>query len=593
MKTIKNFLFLLNNRERKKVILLIGMILVMAILEMIGVASILPFMAVLTNPDLIETNIILNSIYETSNSFGVENEKQFLFTLGVFVLLMLITSLIFNALTTYTQLKFIHMREYSIGKRLVGLYLQQPYDWFLNRHSADLGKNILSEIQYLIGNGLNPLLDLIAKSTVATSLILLLILANPNLALIVGLSLGGIYILVFLLVRNFLNKIGKQRLKSNKLRFTALSEAFGAIKEIKINNLEEIYIKRFSKPAQNFASTSALSRVISIIPRYVLEGVAFGGILIIILYLMLRSNNFNEILPMLSLYIFAGYRLMPALQKIYSSLTQITFVNTSLNSLVNEIRNLDEQLQNDDQETFKFNELISLKNIEYAYPNSALVSLKNINLNINARDTIGLIGATGSGKSTIVDIILGLLQAQKGTLEVDGKLITKKNLRSWQKLIGYVPQNIFLIDDTIAANIAFGIEKDDIDQQKLENASKIANLYQFVTKELENKYQTIIGERGVRLSGGQKQRIGIARALYNDPKILILDEATSALDNLTEKVVIDAVNNINKNITVIMIAHRLSTLSKCDQIYLLENGKLKNKGTYKELIKFYKETNIR
>ena len=234
------------------------------------------------------------------------------------------------------------------------------------------------------------------------------------------------------------------------------------------------------------------------------------------------------------------------------------------------------------------NESITLKNIHYNYPNTSRTALKDISLSVPAKSSIGLVGATGSGKTTTVDIILGLLEAQKGTLEIDDKIITKQNTRSWQRCIGYVPQYIYLSDNTVAANIAFGVDRKNIVQSKVEQASKIANLHGFIVDELPEQYETTIGERGVRLSGGQRQRIGIARALYHNPKVLILDEATSALDNQTEKVVMDAVNNLNKDITTIIIAHRLSTVKKCDQIYLLKNGQLENQGTFEELIKVNK-----
>ena len=228
---------------------------------------------------------------------------------------------------------------------------------------------------------------------------------------------------------------------------------------------------------------------------------------------------------------------------------------------------------------------ITLNDVSYNYPNSSRTTLKNINLSISAKTTVGLIGTTGSGKTTMVDIILGLLEAQKGTLEIDGQIITKQNSRAWQRSIGYVPQHIYLSDNTIADNITLGIDSKNINLEAVEKASKIANLHDFVENELPEKYQTIVGERGVRLSGGQRQRIGIARALYKNPNILILDEATSALDNQTEKAVMDAINNLGKNITIILIAHRLSTVKKCDKIFLLENGKLKKEGTFAELIK--------
>jgi ATP-binding cassette, subfamily B, bacterial PglK len=585
MKNFKKLLLLLTPHERKRACLLLIMMFIMALLDMIGVASILPFMAVLTNPEIIETNIILNKMFQASNIFGVENNQDFLFALGILVFIILVFSLIFKALTTYAQIRFVLMREYSISKRLMEGYLHQPYSWFLNRNSADLGKTILSEVSQVIGGGLKPFMDLIAQGMIAFALIILLVVSNSKLAFIVGLSLGGAYGLIFYFTRLYLNRIGKERLKSNFLRFKIINEAFGASKEVKVGGLEQIYVQKFSYSAKNTAHTQASAGAINQIPRFFLEAIAFGGIILIILYLMSKLGSFNNSLPIISLYVFAGYRLMPAVQHIYLSFSKLTFVGPSLDKLYNDLKNLKSFNENQDQGVLFFNKSINLKNIHYNYPEASRTALKDINLNIPAKSKVGLVGTTGSGKTTTVDVILGLLEAQKGTLEVDGQIITKQNSRSWQRSIGYVPQHIYLSDDTVAANIAFGVELKDINQEGVEKASKIANLHQFVMNELKNQYQTTIGERGIRLSGGQRQRIGIARALYHNPKILILDEATSALDNQTEKIVMDAVNNLSKNITIILIAHRLSTVKKCDKIFLLENGEIKNEGKFEELIK--------
>jgi ABC-type bacteriocin/lantibiotic exporter with double-glycine peptidase domain len=582
MQTIKNFLYLFTYHEIKRVALLMIMILIMALLETVGVLSILPFIAVLSNPNLIQTNSILNYMFEFSKIFGVQNNYQFLLVLGVLVFLILVISLCFKSLTTYAQHQFIQMREYTIGTRLVKLYLRQPYNWFLNRHSSDLGKNILSEVQAIVGNGLNPLIELFAKGSVAIAIILLLIMVDIKLALIVGLALGGAYSVIFFFLHSSLNQIGEKRLKNNQLRFKALNEAFGAVKDIKIRNIEKIYIDRFANPAKIYAKTTAYSQVVKHLPRFALEAIAFGGAMLLILYLMLKKGNFNDALPVIALYIFAGYRLIPSLQQVFSSLTQITFVNPALNSLIDDIKSLSEYIPSNKKLLF-LNKKISLKNIQFHYPKSSRIILRNINLEIKAKSIVGLVGPTGSGKTTIVDIILGLLEAQKGTFEVDGQVINKENQEAWRQSIGYVPQNIYLTDDTIAANIAFGVDEEEIDKEKIEKASKIANLHKFIENDLDQKYQTKIGERGVKLSGGQKQRIGIARALYHKPELLVLDEATSALDSQTEHAVMDTLNNIGKEITIILIAHRLSTVKICDEIYKLENGELKQR-LFEELI---------
>ena len=584
MKTFKKLYFLLNIHQRKRAGLLLMMILFMGILDMIGVASVMPFMAVLTNPNLIETNIILKYMYQTSSIFGVKNNQQFLFILGILLFFILIFTLAFKAIVTYVQLRFLLMLEHTIGKRLVEGYLHQPYSWFLNRHSADFGKTILSESGKIAGRGIGNFMDLVTKIVLTVAITILLIIVDPKLALIIGATLGISYIVIFFSVNTYLKRIGDESLKNNELRFTAVTEAFSAVKEIKIGGLEQIYIKNFSNSSRIFALTQASASITAQLPRFFLESLGFGGVLLIILYSMAKEGSFSSALPIVSLYVFAGYRLLPALQMIYSSFTQLVFISSSLDKLHDDLKSLTPPKENQDKGVLFFNKKISLKNIHYKYPNSSRRALDNISLSIPLNSTIGLIGATGCGKTTLVDIIMGLLEPQKGSLEVDDKIITKQNLRSWQRLIGYVPQHIYLSDDTVAANIAFGVELKDVDQESIEKVSKTANLHEFVIEELPKQYETKIGERGIRLSGGQRQRIGIARALYHRPKVLILDEATSALDNKTEKLVMDALNTFSKDITTVIIAHRLSTVINCDKIFILEKGKLKNEGTFQELI---------
>ena len=584
MEIINKFLYLLSNQERKRAYLLLVMILLMALIDMLGIASIMPFIAVITNPDLIENNYILNYFYEFSGIFGVTTNQQFIFIFGIVVFLFLLFSLSFKALTFYAQTKFISMREYSLGKRLVESYLHQPYSWFLYRHSAEIGKTVLSESSKVINKGLTPLFSLISQSAVAISIIILLILVDLKLTIIVGLTLGTAYLSIYKLTQKFISRIGKESVKVNEGRFTALSEAFNAAKEIKLGGLEQIYISLFSDKAKILAKNTISLSIIGQMPRFTLEAITFGGMILVTLYLMSQSGSFIKVAPILALYAFAGYRLMPALQHIYNSIIQINFTAPALDGVYKDLKSLQSYKKVNSQETLKLTTDIKLKDISYDYPNTTSTALKNINLRIEANSTVGLVGATGSGKTTAVDIILGLLEAQKGVLEVDGKEINKNNRRAWQRSIGYVPQQIFLSDNTVEANIAFGVDPKDIDLEAVERASKIANLHNFVTNDLSLKYQTLIGENGIRLSGGQRQRIGIARALYHKPQVLILDEATSALDNLTEQAVMDAVHKLRKNITIIIIAHRLSTVRNCDNILFLERGEIKDQGTFEKLI---------
>lgn len=584
MKTLKKIFQLLTPSEQKRALLLLAFILIMAFVDMIGVASVLPFMAVLSNPQLIETNVLLANLYNMSTFLGVKNSEQFLFVLGIGSFIALMISLLFRAITTYLQARFTLMREYSIGMRLIQGYLRQPYTWFLNRNSADLGKNILSEVSEVIEKAIVPILNIFVYGAVATALLILLIIVDPKLALSVGSVLILSYGIIFFCIKKFLSRIGAERLISNAKRYTILTEAFGAVKEVKVRGMEEVYAKSYEKPGMTYANNQSLAKLISDLPRFFIEGIAFGGMIILVLVLMLSGNIFESIVPVIGLYAFAGYRLMPALQQVYGSSTQLRFSGPALDLLNNDLMSLKsfDKPKNNDL-ILKINRSIVFKNINFKYPNARDLALKNIDLEIKAYTKVGIIGTTGSGKTTMVDIILGLLDPTKGTLHVDNNLITLNNKRSWQKNIGYVPQQIYLTDTSIAANIAFGVDSQNIDLKEVEKAAKIAKLHDFIIKELAEGYNTSVGERGIKLSGGQKQRIGIARALYHNPQVLILDEATSALDNITEQDVMEAINKLGNKITVIMIAHRLSTIKKCDMIYLLEKGMIKAKGTYEEL----------
>ena len=585
MKTFKKILFLLSSKERKRAGFLLIMALIMAFLEMLGVASIMPFMAVLTNPGIVETNNFLNFMFLNSTIFGVETKNEFLFFLGILVMVILVTSLLFKAVTMIVQIRFTSMCQYRISKRFVEGYLNQPYSWILNRHSADLGKTVLSEVNVVISKGLKPMITLITQSAVILTLISLLVLVNPKPAIIIGVIFGLAYFIIYSFIKNLLTKIGEERLKANEMRFTTIIEAFGAFKELKISQLEKAFVQRFSDHAKIFSKHQASAQIIPMLPRFFLEAIAFGGMLLVVLYLMRQNNAFDDALPLITLYVFAGYRLLPAFQIIYSSIAQMRLVGPSLNSVHDDMKNLNPYITEKNEKRLPLNKVIELDKINFQYPNSSKIILKDINIIIPANKKIGVVGTTGSGKTTIIDIILGLLEPKSGLLKVDNEIINKNNIRAWQKSVGYVPQQIYLSDDTVAANIAFGIDPNNINKDAVEKAAKIANLHNFVINEMPNKYETTLGERGIRLSGGQRQRIGIARALYHNPKFLILDEATSSLDNITEKVVMDAVHNLNDEITIIMIAHRLSTVKKCDVIYLIEKGEIKDFGSFEKLNK--------
>lgn len=576
---LSKFLKLLSDKERRHFYLLIVMVLFMAIIDALGVASVMPFMAVLANPQIIETNYFLGLLYDLSNS---SSTKEFLFILGVLVFLILIFSLIFKSVTTYFQVKFAMMCEYTIGKAFVKKYINQPYEWFLSKDSSNLGKNVLSEVQNIILNVVMPFMVIFSQLAVAVSILVLLIVIDPFLSLSIFIVLSLLYLFVFKLMSRRLVLLGEERLQANETRFKAIIEMFSAAKEIKVGGHEKICTSRFSESAKKYANGQSIAEIISVLPRFIFEGIAFGGMLLVTLYLMVIKGDFTTSIPILALYAFAGYRLLPALQFIYRAISQIKFAEKSLNSLYEDYINLNfKKSKTSSKEVIKTDK-IELQNVYYKYDNQDNYIIKNISLEILKKNVVAFVGKTGSGKTTIVDLILGLLKPSRGSLTVGEKKINIDNVGKWQKKIGYVPQNIYLSNDTIKNNIAFGINESDIDLDQIKKVSNIAYLDEFILNQ-EKGFDTEIGERGVRLSGGQRQRIGIARALYNKPDVLILDEATSALDTLTEKNIMNSIHKLKKNLTIILIAHRLSTVKKCDQIYLIEKGEIIARGSFDEL----------
>lgn len=594
MKIVKKIFDLLNLTKNKQYFFLFTLITFTALLDILGVASIFPFVSILVNPQLIETNSVFAYFYKTLALLGVSGVQQFTFIVGITTFILLIFSSIFRILSNFNQIHFILKLESAISKYLIQSYLYRPYVWFLKQNSSDLGRNILSEVSHVVSGTLMPTLVIFSQSLVIFLLFVLLCFSNFIVAISVGLIFGLSYLSIFYFTKNFLNRIGNERLKANKERFMEVGEAFNAIKEIKYKGLEQTYINRFTKPMHSYIRSQLLFEGTAYLPRYLIEGIAFGGLIIAILVLISHNVSIINIIPYIALYTFAGYRLMPALQQVYTSLAQLRFVAPNLDKLHEDLMNskFTEDSKIREQKFMQINKFIKLKNISYNYPDTKKISLQNISLTIPIFSKVGITGPSGSGKTTLIDIILGLLEADSGTINVDDKIITNKNKITLQNSIGYVPQQINLTDNSVAANIAFGVNIKDINRKSLENAAKNANLHNFITQELPQGYDTVIGERGARLSGGQKQRIGIARALYHNPQILILDEATNALDNLTEQVVMEAIENLKRKITIIVISHSLNIVKNCDIIFLLDKGQLIAQGTYSELVqsnKIFKE----
>ncbi|MCG5541871.1 MULTISPECIES: ABC transporter ATP-binding protein [unclassified Halorhodospira] len=589
LETYRKIRDLLDARERRNAVVLFGMMLVMGLLEAVGVASVMPFIAVVSNPEVVETNNYLNAVY---TGLGFTSTDTFLIFLGGGVFVLVVGSLAFKAVTHWAMARFTHMRNHTISSRLLRGYLGRPYSFFLNRHSADLGKSVLSEVGQVINNALMPAVNLLAHGIVAFFLIALVVAVNPVVAMVAVLVLGGAYGLIYWVLRRYIGRIGALRVKANQERFQVAQEALGGIKDVKVLGLENGYIRGFAGPASRFARVQATNQIINQVPQFALQGLVLGGMIVLLLVLLAaEGGELSNVLPLIALYAFAGTRLMPALQQVYGALAKLRFGQPALEALHRDLVETEQagvsanaKVRAETDEVLPLTESIALDGIVYTYPQAEQPALNHLSLTIPARTTVGLVGSTGAGKTTAVDLILGLLEPQQGHLMIDSQPVSGEGLRAWQRNIGYVPQSIFLTDDTVAANIAFGVSPERIDPAAVERAARIAELHDFVVSEMPQGYDTLVGERGVRLSGGQRQRIGIARALYHDPEVLVLDEATSALDNLTEKAVMDAVHNLGNRKTIIMIAHRLSTVRECDRIYVLNHGELEAQGTYDELV---------
>ena len=573
---------LLSSGERRRVLLLIPLITLMAVMQVVGVASVTPFLALVADPGTIEENGILAGVYAF---LGFESYRSFLLFAGLGALGLLLLANAVAAITDWTLYRFSWSLNHSLSKRILERYLHKPYIFFVNNNTSRLGKNLLSEVKQVVKGYVVSGMKFIANGIVVLFILGLLIAINPLLALIAFGTLGGAYALIFLLVRNRLSLLGRKRSYHDRERFKTANEALGGAKEIKLLGKERAFLGHYDTPSRRYSRYMASHQVISTLPRYALETIAFGGMILIVLYLLGTGRSLANVVTLLGLYAFASYRLMPALQQLFSASTDMRFSSPSVDVLYDDIVEKDFRLPPDRSqvEPMPFTRRIELRDIEYSYPGTTPV-LKGFSIEIERNTSVALVGSTGSGKTTAVDILLGLLDPQSGRLLIDGVEVTPENLPSWQANLGYVPQEIYLADASIAQNIAFGVAAREIDMEAVERAAKLANIHDFIASELPAGYATITGERGTRLSGGQRQRLGIARALYHDPAVLVLDEATSALDGATEEGIFRAVKEIGKTKTVIMIAHRLTTVRECDVIYVLKQGRVVGRGHYDELL---------
>ena len=585
--TIQKLREILTRREKLQVGILLVAIIAMAFSQAIGVASVLPFISLVMDPNMVFDNHYLYWVYDTFNFTSV---NRFIVFAGVGMFAIIILANAISAFATWLKLRFAWMNNHRLSRRLLEKYLSMPYVYFLNQNSADMSKNILIEVNNLTKSYLIPLLTIITKGMVVLFILVMLFWIDVMVSLAALFVLGGVYLLIFFRINKALKYRGMLRRTANKMRFKTVSEAFGGIKETKVLNLEPFFLEAYSKESLKQARLMSWNAVIGQIPRFVLEAVAFGGIIIFVLVLLLTREDARQVIPLAGLFAFAGYRLMPALQEIFTSFTKMQFNMAVLDDIYEDFTRVEKGTVADTfsrtkkAEKLPFTGEITLEKVSYYYPQTSIAVVRDLDLTIRCNTAAAFVGPTGAGKTTLVDIILGLLPPQQGRVLIDGVVLDSSNTIKWQRNIGYVPQHIYLSDDTAARNIAFGVPDKQIDWQALEEAARIANIHDFIADELPQGYETLVGERGIRLSGGQRQRIGIARALYHDPDLLVFDEATSALDGVTEEMVLQAMENAAKMKTLIIIAHRLTTVKNCDMVYLLDRGRIVAEGTYDQLM---------
>lgn len=586
---IKELFRLLTPKQKKNFYLLQVLVILMAFMEILGVASIIPFMTLVGDMSLLKQDTIIAKVFQLS---GMNSEMHFVFFLGLAVLLMLLFSSIISMFTMWRIAMFTNKVGTEMADRLYAHYLKQNWLFHSNGSSAQLTKKIATETKRVTNGALMPLMQINAKIVLAFFLSLSIFLFDPLVA-IVGLIVFSVaYFSLFRLVRIRLHNNGIAISKVMEQRFRLMNEGFGGIKDVLLLGRDKHFIESFNSTGKIFAYSEGTNQALAQVPRYFMELVTFGSMMMLLLYLIFNHNgNLGVILPILSVYALATFKLLPALQQTYANAAIMKGNLAAFNSIQQDLIDSSKAATKDnanffysDRDFMHLKKNISLENIHFKYPSKKRETLRNLNIKIPANSIVGIVGASGSGKSTLIDILLALIEPQQGYLKIDDTKIENKNKRSWQNAIGFVAQSIFLSEGTIAENVAFGIQKDDIDFNRVHHVLKLAHLDEFI-ETLEEGIDTKVGERGVQLSGGQRQRIGIARALYHEASVLIFDEATSSLDGISEKKIMQSINNLSKQRTIIMVAHRLKTVQNCNKIFFIDDGSIVDEGTYDELIK--------
>jgi len=584
-RTILLLYSMLTHQQRRQFRWLQLLIGIVALIQVAGVVSIAPYVALLTNPSLIRSNRLISAIY---NRGGFESTIDFMTAMAVALVIAISISNALGALCTWLITRYSIKVGQSLQRDAYRHHLHKDYALHAQKNSASIMAQISQDCPRLAFMVLTPTLTLISQAFVILIIAGTLLYLNWVAAVAAVVLIGGGYVLVYLFVQNALIKFGDDVYRTGQERQKQLSESIAGIKEVKLLGTERLYEERLGRINADGLKATAAITMLGDIPRYVLETIALAALLGFATYVLRSEGATDRIVGVLSLYAMAAYKLLPSAQGLFKCISQIRANADVVHSVYPSVMagraaadaEIPGFLQAHEAATMIPPGDIRFCDISYSYPGATTPTLTDINFAVPRNSLVALVGASGAGKSTIADIILGLLTPGAGTLRVGETVITSQNVRSWQRQIGYVPQTIFILDDTVAANIAFGVK--DPDLQAVANAARLANIDGYIGS-LPDRYDFRVGERGALLSGGQRQRLGIARALYRNPQVLVMDEATSALDAVTEHEVMETLIRLTSEKTIVMIAHRLSTIEAADSVVLVDKGRILGVGTYREL----------
>lgn len=557
--------------------------LIAAIFETASVASILPFMAVVMDPGVLfkypwlEKSLVL---------FNIQTQQGAVIGAGVLTVAVLAIGNIVTAANLWIQTHYIALARRELSSELFTGYLYLPYAFHVQRDTPSLGRVIGGDVESALGGFLASLLGVVAKGLSGLVLISLIIVVDPTVALGTVLVLGCGYMFVYRLIRARQVRLGAKMVEASLAVGRISLEGLSGVKELRVLGRESSSTVEYKKSFTELTDTQASNLLASALPRYVIEVFAYAGIVAVTLAFVIKGEG-TAAIPSLALYALAGNRLVPIFQQFFAAAITIKYHTRAVESLEADlavVRQNPAPLLADDSSPLSFKNEINLSHLTFSYPTANRPALNDVSLRIPQNQSIGFVGRTGSGKTTLADVILGLYTPGSGAISVDGINLTEDNARAWRKRVGYVPQTVFLTNASVARNIALGIPEDQIDHEAVLRAAHMAQADEFISQ-MPDGYDTVVGERGVKLSGGQRQRLGIARALYHNPDVLVFDEATSALDGMTEDAVMQAVQTLSAERTMILIAHRLRTVQACDRIVMLEAGKIVADGSYSELAK--------